>query len=71
MAVNRGDHPTALLFARRLARLRPTYPNNFVMLGDRYLAAGDAAAARRSYEHALTLEPGHDGATAALRALPR
>lgn len=67
---DRGDVLPALLFAQRLTRLRPEYANNFVLLGDRYLAAGDPAAARRAFEHALELEPDHRGARERIAALP-
>jgi hypothetical protein len=66
---NRGDHVNAVLFARRLVRLR-AYPNNFVLLGERYLAGGDAASARRAFSRALELDPRHRDARAALARLP-
>lgn len=69
VGANREDHVTAVLFARRFVRLR-AYPNNFVFLGERYLAGGDVASARRAFERALELEPGHREARRALAALP-
>ncbi len=66
---DRDDHATAALFARRLVRLHPTAPANLVLLGDRYAAGGDVAAARRCYERALSIDRRHRGARAALAGL--
>jgi CheY-like chemotaxis protein len=51
-----GDHARAIAWAQRLARLHPEWATNFVLLGDAYEAAGDRAAARRSWTHARELD---------------
>jgi ActR/RegA family two-component response regulator len=70
VSADRDDDVNAVLYARRLVRLHPTYPANLVLLGERYAAGGDIASARRCFERALSFDRRHRGARAAMAALP-
>jgi len=54
---------------QRAADLGETDPGMYVQLGDAYLKAGDAAAARRAYERALEIDPYYSPASQHLAAL--
>jgi len=69
VSADRDDHANAVLYARRLVRLHPTYPANLVLLGERYAAGGDVPSARRCFERALSIDRRHRGARAAISAL--
>jgi CheY-like chemotaxis protein len=67
--LDRHEGDLAVLYAQRLARLRPEYASNYLLLGDCFLERGDRAAARRAFERALELEPGYRSALDRLAAL--
>lgn len=55
--MEREEAREAILFAQRLARLRPRYASNYVLLGDALLLGENRAAARRAFQRAVELEP--------------
>jgi tetratricopeptide (TPR) repeat protein len=57
IAMDRHDGPRAVMLAQRLVRLRPRHPNNYTLLGDALLMAGNRDAARRAFEKALEFDP--------------
>ncbi|MCB9597616.1 MAG: hypothetical protein H6719_33165 [Sandaracinaceae bacterium] len=67
LALARHDGTQAVRWASRLASAAPRNPNNLVLLGDAYRAAGQRDAATRAYRQALEVSPGHANATRRLR----
>lgn len=55
----RHDARTASTWARRLAEGHTPNAGNYVLLGDTLQATGDAASARRAWEHALEITPSY------------
>ena len=67
--VQTGHPRDALPAARAATELLPRQPHGWVVLGRAAAASGDPTAARSALEQALTLQPGHPGAAAALAGL--
>ena len=61
----------ALIVYRLNTMLYPDAANGFVALGDAYLKKGERTMAKESYTRALSIEPGHEKATAMLAQLMR
>lgn len=55
LALQTGDNPQALQYARQLVRVRPGQASYQLLLGDAYQAAGQANQARTAFEAAARL----------------
>ncbi|MBX3271818.1 MAG: hypothetical protein KF729_16240 [Sandaracinaceae bacterium] len=67
VAIARRDGPQAVRWATQLNNAAPRNPNNAVLLGDAYRAAGQRAQAEDAYRRAIELQPGHPNATRRLQ----
>ena len=61
MALEKGDHATAVSLAERAVENSPTDAGFRRLLGNAYLAAGRFASAEAAYKDALSLMPGQPG----------